>query len=728
MTDRITSFQSGPSTTFYLEGDVVETDADYGSHGRWRVRFYLRAKNGPGGSTGSYYGGSGVQIGRRNGTEFGRKSGTPFLPSGYADNAQRWRVGPWDVWINANSNGYWTGSDTTYPVQMRLDYGGIDTTPTGNVPLPRIARAPGKPGTPSVTNLAPTSLTLSWAAAARGNDAIDAYQYQYSTSSSFSGATSPVLGVVLTTGVTGLNPGTTYYFRVRAHNDDGWGDWSSTRTVTTLPSSPPGISVVSAPSGSSATVTLTPPGGVSGVDDYDVERRLAGTTTPVTSYSGTSSAFVATGLSGGVTYQWRARANIDSYTSPWSNWLSVTQADPNTNPGDYFDGATPDGADTTYAWSGTANNSTSVASGFTPAQWIDFFEGTSVSGGTGVVQMVTGGHSQSHAARVTFFTDTTAAGFESGVGPVAIVEPGSMYVGSMYVLLERPQRMVAVLYLTDLAGNILDEIVGEETEVPAGEWVRLGAGGIVPESPAGIVRAGVMLRDVVGTGWSQWLGGETFRMDSAMVSLGSFAYFDGATPDTSLYEYAWDGPTNAARSTRTTLEQSTIDPLLDPDCPPLPAPPSVPVVLSDCIEEVGTWRRYTVQIPESEVRLFGATLPTLKLITGGSPERQVRIRVFPNPDGVPAELVDMSEWEAEMILSFIPADTIITLDGVTELVWAEVDGGDPIPANRLLYGTGGAPATWPVLDCGIGYIFTLDVPLDAPSGNLETQIILTQRM
>jgi len=127
------------------------------------------------------------------------------------------------------------------------------------------------------------------------------------------------------------------------------------------------------------------------------------------------------------------------------------------------------------------------------------------------------------------------------------------------------------------------------------------------------------------------------------------------------------------------------------------------------------------------VRIWSSTLPTLELQTGHDAERQVRVRYYPNPDGLPAELVPLDSWEAEQILTYIPPHTVITLDGVTERVWAEVNGGEAIDADRLLYGTGGVPATWPELRCGIGYLVTLDVPMEAPSGNLQTRVLLTQR-
>lgn len=244
MTDRISSFQSSPSTTFTLEADVVETVPSFGDHGRWRLRFYLRAKNGPGGTAGSQYLGAGSQTGRRSAGSvwnvFGTHSGNPFLPSGYADEAQRWRDGPTDQWVNANDNGYWHTSLTSMPLQMSLVYGAINTTLTGSVPIPRIPRAPGAAGTPSMGAVTASTAAFSWTAAVRGNANITRYEYQYATTADFA---SPIggthnNGLSLSASVSGLSAVTGYYLRVRAVNGDGNGAWSGSRSFTTAPNAP----------------------------------------------------------------------------------------------------------------------------------------------------------------------------------------------------------------------------------------------------------------------------------------------------------------------------------------------------------------------------------------------------------------------------------------------------------------------------------------------------------
>jgi len=576
-----------------------------------------------------------------------------------------------------------------------------------------------------INTVQPTSVYANWTASEGTSD----FDLQYATNSSFSGATTlSVTGLFRT--ITGLTAKTAYWFRVRPKTADATAAWSNVVTATTLPDGAPGITVSPSASGQSATVSLTSPGGATGVTKYTVERRIG--TGTATSTDTTSNTLSVSGLTPGTSYQWRASAWFGTYQSPFSNWITVFQPNPNTNPGDYFDGSTAARDDLTFSWTGTASNSTSLANGFNVNGWD---AGVPAGGGAVRLQRVSGGRNNSYAARMNVIADATGPGKVLGMtssgsagSKRAAVQADALYVGSIYVKPSRSQRLYAEILWFDAAGaEVTPRGAGDEVVVTSTtSWTRLIASGT---APAGAVTAAVRARDVSGTGFSPWLSGEWLDADSAMITLASlFDWFSGGTTDTLSYDYQWLGTPNASVSARYERTVAPTDPLADPDCPPLPTPPALPTIAVDCIDEVGVWRRYTLLIPATEVRQWASTLPTLVLSTQANAERQVRIRYYSNPSNLDPELVTEDEWEAEQILTYIPPNTEITLDGVTQRVSASVNGAASIPANRLLYGTGGVPATWPELSCGIGYVVTMDVPLEAPAGNLDARVVVTQRM
>lgn len=584
------------------------------------------------------------------------------------------------------------------------------------------ASTPGAPNPVGIDQITPTSMRYRFSGTTDGGSPIIRWEYQYSTSSNFSSGNSAILTGSGTENVSGLTPNTTYYFRSRGVNAVGNGAWSATSSASTLPATPPGMTLEPSLSGLGMTVSLTPPGGATGVTKYRVEYRIG--TDPATVVENPTSPIVVSGLTPGQVYQWRASAFFGTYESPYTGWTPLAQPNPNTTPGNYFDGSTvPEtGSDVTYAWNGTASNSTSRAIGVGVDGWI---LGAAVTA-RATLQQVRGGLFGSFAARLNInrdITDVTVGSlFKIGY---ADLEEGATYVGSVYVNPPRETRLSLRLAAADDLVTI-DTIAGEPVIVPGGEWTRLIVSGVFP---AGALYGLLEVWAETGAGYTPFISGDQIYADGAMISLGTlYPWFSGDTPDTALYDYAWEGAPNASVSARNELSPTFVDPLADPDCPPVPAPPSLPSIPSECIDEVGTWRRYIIQVNSGYVRKFTASLPTLTLSTETSPERQVRIRYYPNPDGVAPELIDMSAWEAEQIITYIPPHTSITLDGVSQLVWASVDGGPLMAADRLLYGTNGMPATWPVLTCGDGYVITLDVPLDAPSGNLTTELFITQRM
>lgn len=230
-TNRISSKQVSPATTFYLDADVIQTDT---ANRRWKIRYYLRAINGPGGNSSSQYGGSGAQIGKGNNNEFGRHSGNPFLPGGYGDLASRWSNGPWDRWVNANANGYWAGTSTTYPLQMQLSYGSVNTTLSGSITLPRIGGVPAKPLKPEFKSAGAQAIFFTIFGPANNGSPITTYRLQAARNSTFttglvawsSGASNQV--------ASGLRPDTDYWIRYQAVNAFGAGPFSDALQARTL--------------------------------------------------------------------------------------------------------------------------------------------------------------------------------------------------------------------------------------------------------------------------------------------------------------------------------------------------------------------------------------------------------------------------------------------------------------------------------------------------------------
>lgn len=169
--------------------------------------------------------------------------------------------------------------------------------------------------------------------------------------------------------------------------------------------------------------------------------------------------------------------------------------------------------------------------------------------------------------------------------------------------------------------------------------------------------------------------------------------------------------------------------ILDPDCPPLPQPPRPPMIVQDCVDEgppAGGWRRHWLDIPGEEVAAWSATVPTIKLSTLHDDVRQVRVRFFPNPFGYPAQQIDPTSYCSEFILSYLPANAVLTMDGTVERAVAAVAGRGAVPVNNLLYGTGGGPMSWPELSCGIPYVMTIDMP-QTSINDVSLELALTRR-
>lgn len=159
----------------------------------------------------------------------GVSSSSESIGSGWTDlGGNRWN------WIGHNSDGSKT---TTLGARGRIPGTSFGSTQsgTGNVTLTNYTRLPSAPGTPSVSDIGPQSASFSWSAPGSVGGGIVEYQYQYdSDGSSFPSPGTVSTGSSRSASRSDLEPGKTYWLRVRARNGDGWGSWSGTRSFETL--------------------------------------------------------------------------------------------------------------------------------------------------------------------------------------------------------------------------------------------------------------------------------------------------------------------------------------------------------------------------------------------------------------------------------------------------------------------------------------------------------------
>ena len=164
--------------------------------------------------------------------------------------------------------------------------------------------------------------TVSWSApASDGGSPVTAYVITAYVG--FAPVKTVIAGPLATTRtVTGLTNGTTYRFRVRAHNNLGAGSFSKTSNAVTPPPMAPGAPTIgTATSGYElATISWTAPAynGGSPLTGYIVTPYIGFFAQPSQTFNSTGTIQTFTGLSNGVTYRFKVAAINGIGTGPTS--------------------------------------------------------------------------------------------------------------------------------------------------------------------------------------------------------------------------------------------------------------------------------------------------------------------------------------------------------------------------------------------------------------------------
>lgn len=192
-------------------------------------------------------------------------------------------------------------SDTAYDYRILAYVGGDSSTysNTASATTPLVAPT-GLTATPVLS----TKITLAWADAGTSEDGYKVERSPEGTSWSQIGTTA---ANVLTYEDISLAPATIFYYRVRGYHGANHSDYSGTASATTFPAlvAPTDLAALVL---STTEISLSWADANAGVDGWSLERSLTGVGDWVVVYSPTESPQVDSGLTTGVTYYWRIRA------------------------------------------------------------------------------------------------------------------------------------------------------------------------------------------------------------------------------------------------------------------------------------------------------------------------------------------------------------------------------------------------------------------------------------
>jgi hypothetical protein len=222
-------------------------------------------------------------------------------------------------WLKIGERTVTTDQTVTFKLITDTSISGIGGPTTFSHAIER-ATIPSAPSRPVLSAVKSTSVVAVFTDGANGGAAINSRQIGYGTSST---STQFIVSSDGSTTITGLTPGTKYYFWARTHNAEGYSAWSPSANTTTLDTpDPPSTPLLSSVRSTSVDVAFTPnANGGATITGYQIGYGTSSTS--VTTTVSASSPQVVTGLTPGTVYYFFVRAQNSVGWGAWSAPASV---------------------------------------------------------------------------------------------------------------------------------------------------------------------------------------------------------------------------------------------------------------------------------------------------------------------------------------------------------------------------------------------------------------------
>lgn len=167
------------------------------------------------------------------------------------------------------------------------------------------------------------------------------------------------------------------------------------------------------------------------------------------------------------------------------------------------------------------------------------------------------------------------------------------------------------------------------------------------------------------------------------------------------------------------------DPLYDPLCAALVAPPAPPDIALGCYVPLGQWWRRTISVPGQYIPYWGDVVPIIEIHAPPVADvRDLRIRFYPDEVGAGDPDDSSCDYLADLIVSYVPQGFTLIFDAVERTVRVfNPATGQLRNADTLVFRSDGKPFDWPAFGCGYGYVVTFDMPTAADPPSIDMSLV-----